>query len=330
MTNRIKWLSVLRGLNILLVILVHVQLIDFSTGDNHLFCSNVSFPFHPIRMPLFIFISGGLLYISRIRKNIPTKQLYKDKFQRIVLPFIFFVNVYFIIKVLFNNFTKTPVEFSLIYYLKSFIYFRGFSSQSLWFLAVLMELMLIYPFFCYLCKKLYRMILFLIFCCIIYFVDSDLDSPWNILYIMEMQHYLIYFFFGILFFRYNIYRFINKIVVLPVLILLYIVSYYYYYIPLFTSILGILMMCAICINVANFMPNCFSSFRDYIYQIYLMSLPFQTFVELVLWKHLFYNEQYFYVFYLINVLSGLYIPILISKVVKRCNIKLIRLCFGLQ
>ena len=98
MKQRIEWLAVLRGLNILLVVMVHVQLVDMSTGTNHPFCSAVAFPFHPIRMPLFIFISGGLLYLSRIRKNISTKALYKDKFQRIMIPFLFFVIAYYVLR----------------------------------------------------------------------------------------------------------------------------------------------------------------------------------------------------------------------------------------
>ena len=94
MKQRIEWLAILRGMNILLVVMVHVQLVNMLTGENHFFCRALSFPFHPIRMPLFIFISGGLLYLSRIRKEIPTKALYKDKFQRIVIPFVFFVIAY--------------------------------------------------------------------------------------------------------------------------------------------------------------------------------------------------------------------------------------------
>jgi len=61
-----------------------------------------------------------------------------------------------------------------------------------------------------------------------------------------------------------------------------------------------------------------------------MSLPLQTFVELILWKHLFYNEQLFIVFYALNLLFGLYIPVVISKVMERNPIRFIRLCFGLQ
>ena len=99
--ERIEWLAVLRGLNILLVVMVHIQLIDMSTGENHAFCTALNYPFHPIRMPLFIFVSGGLLYLSRISKNIPILELYKDKCQRILIPFVFFCNCIFFDKGIF-------------------------------------------------------------------------------------------------------------------------------------------------------------------------------------------------------------------------------------
>ena len=78
MGKKIEWLAVLRGLNILLVVMFHVQLIDMSTGENHAFCNEITSFFTPIRIPLFIFISGGLLFLSRIRKEWEIKKLYRD------------------------------------------------------------------------------------------------------------------------------------------------------------------------------------------------------------------------------------------------------------
>ena len=327
--QRIEWLAVLRGLNILLVVMVHVQLIDMATGANHLFCTRTAMPFHPIRMPLFIFISGGLLYLSRIRKQIPTRALYVDKFQRIMVPFFFFVTVYYVIKVTFNQFAKTPTEFSVGYFLESFVYFRGYPSQPLWFLAVLMLLMLMYPLFCYLCGRKWRMALMLACCCLVYFIDTDLESPWNVFYLLELHHYLVFFFFGIFFFRLELYKPLSHFLALPLFAVVYAVCYYYD-VPLMTALTGILMMCALCLQAVKYVPKLFSSFRDYIFPIYLMSWPFQTFVELILWKHLFYNEQWFYVFYVLNIAFGLYLPVLVSKLVERCPVRFVRLCFGLQ
>ena len=327
--ERIEWLALLRGLNILLVVMFHVQLIDMSTGHNHSFCSDICLLFNPIRMPLFIFTSGGLLYLSRIRKNIQVKELYYDKFKRIMIPFFFFVIVYYAIKLLFSQFTKTPTELSLDSFLECFIYFRGNPSASLWFLAVLMLFMLLYPLYRYLCQKPYLMVVFMLFCCVFYFVDYGIEEQWNIFFILNIQYYLVYFFFGIFFFRFELYNYLNSFTAILLLIITYIATCFIH-IPLLCSLIGILMMCAITMKIAQYYPHLFSSFREYIFQIYLMSLPFQGFVELVLWKRLFYNENLFLLFYVLNVLSGILIPVLIAKYIERCNIKFIRLCFGLK
>lgn len=97
-SNHMDWLSVMRGLNIVLVVMYHVQLIDFATGNNHIICEQIPSIFTPVRMPFFIFSSGGLLFLSRINKNWNTKDLYWDKFQRIIIPFLFFCYILFFIQ----------------------------------------------------------------------------------------------------------------------------------------------------------------------------------------------------------------------------------------
>ena len=100
--NRIEWLSLLRALNIVLVVMFHVVLIDMATGDNHPFCSLITAPLLPVRMPLFIFISGGLLFTSRIAKGWGNGALYVDKLKRIMVPFLFFVTALFAFKAALN------------------------------------------------------------------------------------------------------------------------------------------------------------------------------------------------------------------------------------
>lgn len=327
--QKIQWLSILRGLNILLVVMYHVELIDMATGLNHDFCAQVRFPFNPIRMPLFIFISGGLLYLSRISKCVSTRSLYKDKFQRIMIPFFFFVTVYYCIKVLFVQFTKTPTELSISYFLESFIYFPGHPSAPLWFLAVLMLFMLMYPLYRYIDDNRYLMEGFLLFSAAIYFINLNFEERWNIFFILNIHHYFVFFFFGIFVFRFRLYEYLKSISVMLLLVILYIVTYFFD-IKLLCSLTGILMMCAICMQIVRIYPQLFKSFREYIFQIYLMSVPIQSFIELILWKRLFYHEDLFYVFYIISVLSGLLIPVAIAKCIERCPVKFIRLCFGLK
>lgn len=327
MKERIEWLAVLRGFNILLVVMFHVQLIDMATGENHLFCSQVCLPFNSVRMPLFIFCSGGLLYLSRINKGWGVKDLYVDKFYRICCPFLFFVTFFYFFKLALNPFVKTKVAFSVGNFLESFCIFQEHPSAHLWFLSVLFWFMLLYPLFRRLCLSNAGMHLFLLFAAAIYFVDIDVEK--NYLCLFSLNEYLVYFFFGIFFFRYGLCRYLESWASLLVVTVFFVLCVVYD-IPLLRSLTGILFMVSASQRLARIYPNLFASFREYIYQIFLMSFIFQPFVELILWKKLFYNEHFFLLFYVLNILAGIYMPVLVSRLAERSNIRALRLCLGLK
>jgi fucose 4-O-acetylase-like acetyltransferase len=329
MKERIQWLALLRGLNIILVVMGHVQLINISTGLNHMFCQQITEPFAPIRMPLFIFCYGGLLYLSRINKDWKVKKLYIDKIKRIVCPFLFFVTFYYVFKLLMNPLTKTKVVFSVRDFLESFYIYYQHPSAHLWFLSVLFWFMLLYPLFVWLSKSIISMILFLLFTIVIFFIDFTPLSPENYFFLFTLNKYLVFFFFGIFFFRYELYKYLENYKACLVVTILYIFSFLYE-IPLVTSLLGILMMISICQQIALLIPTLFESFREYIYQIFLMSFIFQPFVELILWKKLFYNEDLFFLFYILNVFCGIFFPVLIAKAIERSNLKWLKICIGLK
>lgn len=329
MSQRIEWLSLLRGLNIILVVMFHVQLIDMSTGENHPFCTDICIPFNPVRMPLFIFCSGGLLYLSRIRKRWGVKELYIDKVNRIVYPFLFFVTFYYFFKLLLNPFTKTKVVFSIGNYLESFCIYYQHPSAHLWFLAVLFWFMMLYPLFVWLNKNVVRMTAFLLLTIGLYFIDFTPLSPENYFFIFTLNKYLVFFFFGIFIFRYELYRYLKDYRACLSCMALYGLSWWQE-IPLLTSLLGILMMISISQQIALLWPKLFDSFREYIYQIFLMSFIFQPFVELILWKKLFYNENLFFLFYVMNVLFGIFLPVLITKAIEKSNWKWLKVCVGVK
>ncbi len=197
MKGRLEWLSVLRGLCILLVVMFHVQLVCMETGENHVECSMLTQPFNAIRMPLFIFTSGGLLFLSRIKKKVGVIDVYIDKFKRIFIPFLFFTCLYYLIKVCLSFMVKTPVDFSLKAFIECFYLFDGHPSAPLWFLAVLMMFMLMYPLFYLIIKSSILTIAFGLFTIIFYFVDLTPLLPENYFYLLRINHYLVYFFAGI-------------------------------------------------------------------------------------------------------------------------------------
>lgn len=327
--GHLQWLSLLRGLNILLVVMFHVQLVDMQTGQNHPFCTSLPAMFTPLRMPLFIFLSGGLLYLSRISRKVSVKDLYADKARRILLPFLFFVPVYYFIKVLMAAVVKSPQVFSWTSLLRSFIVFEGQPSAPLWFLATLSVLMLLYPLWRWLCVSNVRMAAFWVFSVLIYFVDTSSLNDYNYFYLLRLNHYMVFFFSGIFFFRNGWWQRLQHPLTLVGLVVLYALLYWQGA-NLVSSLVGIAMAVALSQLLARWWPRLFSSFREYIFQIYLLSFIFQAFVELVLWRRLFYNEHLFLVFYVLNILFGIYGPVLTAHIVERCPWRWLRLCFGLK
>lgn len=329
MKEKLEWVSIVRGITIMLVVIYHVQLVDMSTGCNHRFCEIIPQVYLPFFMPVFFFISGGLVYKSRILRDCGTIEFYKDKFVRILLPFIFFVTVYFSIKMLFNSMVKTPAELSFIYYLKSFVYYTDYPSKPLWFLPTLATMMLLYPIYKYACERDVRIIVLLVLTVVFYYVNLSYIP--NVFNIDELNKYLVFFCLGIVFFQKEMYKYFTSVKTLILSALLYGIVYCTE-LSLLKSFLGVLLTVNIgfMLEKNGITTRIFTLFNDYLLQIYLMSMIFQGFVELVLWKKLFYNETLVYVFYAVNIISGLFIPIIITKIIKKVPIKFIRLCFGLK
>ena len=89
---------------------------------------------------------------------------------------------------------------------------------------------------------------------------------------------------------------------------------------------GITFSFAIAQIADRYIPKLFCGFRNYTYQIFLMGIFAQTFVK-ILYKH--FPMPYVFT-YLICVAAGLYVPVLVSKVIEKINWKPLSLCVGLK
>jgi hypothetical protein len=281
-------------------------------------------------MPLFIFTSGGLLFLSRINKGWPVGRLYVDKVRRILVPMVFFVTVYYLLKMAMAPFVKTQTDISITDFLLSFAIYYRHPSEHLWFLMVLMWFMLMYPLFRYLCKSNKGMVCFLLCCAALHFVEIPHEPEHNYFYLFTVNHYLFFFFSGIFFFKYKLYDYLNGWKATLLFAALYVLFYQVLVCWFLASITGILAIISLCRLVARYLPGLFGSFRDYIYQIYLLSLIFQGVVELILWQKLFYSPSLLLFFFVLNVLFGIYGPVLIAKVVERTPWQWLHLLFGLK
>lgn len=76
-------------------------------------------------------------------------------------------------------------------------------------------------------------------------------------------------------------------------------------------------------------PRLLRSFRDYSFQIFLLGIYPQMFVELFLMKK-FTDLWMQPILLLVSVLLGIYVPVFVSKVVQEIDNKYVNLIFGLK
>ena len=323
---RINWLSILRGWVVILVIINHSffrPLTSLPTGSKQVYyIFNLAFGF---RMALFFFISGFLLYYTKIRKNSSFVEILKERIPRIVYPYFFFTIGLFSLKVILKNYVRNPIDSSLSHLLKNFLYPGVYSTWPwLWFLNVLLIFFLLYPIFKYTLNNKYFILCTAIFC-----LGIKLFFPKDIMFLdlSRAASYLFFFYFGILFSKYQLQDYLkNKMIRWGVLIF-FILSLFFDYKNLGHSISGIGVSIIFALYCSEKLPNLFSSFRDYYYQIYLIGSVFQHDAIWFFSKKV--NNVYtFLLLYFFSIFLCIYLPVLISKIIQRLNWKPLLKVFG--
>lgn len=331
-SNKILWLSIIQGYAILLVVIGHVNGFTYQSEGEfypltdfvHRFC----YSFH---MPLFMFVSGGLLYLTRIKRHWKTLPLYKDKVKRLLLPFILFTTIGFLIKIPFAAVSKNPPDISFTGFLDAFFTPSEGPLKEMWFIGTLMWLMFLYPIYKSMLKNPYTEILLLSISLIPFLFGTHIEiRGW--FNIAGVTQYAFYFIAGILFFKYNIISYfevhlwavLSVIIGYAILFTLNIVELK----PL-TAFLGIMTSFAIGIRIVKSWPNLFSTFRDHSFQIFLVGIFPQMFLELIVWKRV--HSEYLQIpFYMASVILALYSGVLISKLGSRIPFRIVRWGLGLK
>ena len=332
-TSQINWLSILRGITIVLVLTYHVRLLNTSTGECYQWILDIGQWFKPFRMPTFVMVSGALLFYTRISKAWSVKALYKDKFIRIGLPLLFCTCLGNVLQIIFNGYVKTPHEVTIASFFRSFIEYNSSPWPHRWYLMVLLIMMMLYPVYRLILRSKIATVAVLVLLFALEPFDFYKLVETNWLYFFALNKYLPYFFLGIVLFRYRWYTLLNNAFFVPLLWCGYVLLYncsYNDYLSLPTSVVGISAMISTAMLADRYIPSLCSSFRKYIFQIYLFGIVFQAFVELILWKMFGCPDSYVAIFYVLNMLAGIYMPVLISKMVERIPNRTLRLCFGLK
>ncbi|WP_018464790.1 acyltransferase family protein [Segatella paludivivens] len=325
-SNKIAWLSVLQGWAMLLVVLGHIDLNNEIVDPEHPFVNLIHSTIYGFHMPLFMFISGYLFYITKINKEKLYGTTILAKFKRLYIPMIFFTCVALLPKVILPTLMKHPADISWSYFVDVFILYKTNPLSEMWFVVSLFILMLLYPI--YKSANHNKVLEYIILVVSIILSVSNIQCKY--FQLGQVSYMLFYFYSGILVSKYKWYEYAqNKYVLILSLMLFVVVNVELPIVPIVRNLVGIIFSFSLCQNLCKFFSNLFSSYRNYTYQIFLMGIFFQMGVRyLYLYSEIKYIVP-FWLLYVFSIFVGIYIPVLISKGIKKINNSCINLCFGL-
>lgn len=326
-TSKINWLLILQGWTMLWVVIGHASLqtphSEMSNWYSDLL-TDIAYSFH---MPMFIFISGYLFYLTRIKPEKLYLPMIKDKIIKLGIPYLLFTLFAMVLKSIFASEMERPTEISIHEIWHAILYPDDGPVSGFWFLAVIMWCFIFSPVWKYLLRNRVTVICGLVFTLVLCVCVSF--STNNILCFPKFLAYSFYYFLGIVACRYGSCEIKTSVAFFAgvVLLLLFICLFLLRIqgLEVLAAVMG--MTCSICLAqiLDKFIPGVFSSFRQYTYQIYLMSIFFQIVCKIIFNSHGINNI----VAYALCIISGLYFPVLISLVIEKINFTPLYVCIGL-
>ena len=321
--KQIDWLAILRGFAVVLVIIYHVPTDEVESLRVPFGIFNNIFVF---RMPLFFFISGYLLYYTKIRKNGSFGSIIKERIPRIVIPYIVITMTVFFVKYFVGHlFGISKMELSVMGIINIFLYPLTESPWDiLWFLNVVLIFFLCYPLLKLSLKNIYSAVCtFALLICLHYFFPSDV----KLLDFSLVFFYFVFFYFGLFLARFELHKYAQKKVVFIICLILMVSIKLLVFNEIIQnarfiySIPGILASIFLTMKCEKIRPTLFSSFRKYYYQIYLWGKFFQSPVFLI-YGFLSINNTYIaLVFVILSFSFGIYGPVLLCRIAEKLNWK---------
>ncbi|MDL2240834.1 acyltransferase [Bacteroidales bacterium OttesenSCG-928-K22] len=330
-SNHLPWLSILRGWAVLLVVIFHSP-IKYQPGFIGDFFNGFNTIMH-FRMPLFFFISGFLLYHTKLKYNSSYKDIWKKRITRVAYPYLFLCTLIYLVKLALASYVKRPVDLSLISYIEMFLYPRhNLPWGPFWFLNTILIFFILYPLIKVSLKSWYGILIAILVTLTLRFTVPDVDMIFDL---WTVAYYFIFFYFGILFSKFNLIEYFRKninwnfAISLIIFIAANLLIYYfngldYGYnalnpIKLIHALSGISLSIYLSLLCAKYTPNIFSSFRKYYYQVYL----FGTLSQLVVLEIYFKVSSPILMLTLsiLNIFVGIYVPVFISKIIQKINWK---------
>ena len=291
-----------------------------------------AYSFH---MPLFIMISGYLFYMTRVRpvsngggQLWSYNHILKDKLIRLGIPFLVFTVIAMVVKSMFPGDMARQSSISISELVRAILYPGDGPLGELWFVAVIMWGFVFTPIWRVCLKSSWGMIGMFLFLLICYYRQS---LGWyhdiHFLCIENAMDSLLFFYIGIILSKFCIADKTNtKESNAWFMMTVGAIAYIFIDISLIRVFSAIVFSCGLAFLLDRHLPQTFSSFRNYTYQIFLIGIFAQIAVKMV-YKRV--DMQYFFG-YALCVLLGLYVPVIVSKFAEYLNWRTFLLCIGLK
>jgi surface polysaccharide O-acyltransferase-like enzyme len=145
-STNIQWLDTLRALATLGVIVIHISspLVNMTYGRNlnYWWIGNVVDSAVRFAVPLFLMLSGATL----LGKNYTLSEYYRRRFMRVLVPFLFWMVVYWFYKWITLKTSQQPHNFESIIQWAAKLFLKEGISKHFWYIYMILFIYLFVPF----------------------------------------------------------------------------------------------------------------------------------------------------------------------------------------
>ena len=335
-STRFEWVAIAQAMAIVLVVMFHVRLLNLDEGSNYEFIDQIcGFLLH-IHMPVFFLLSGFLLYHTRISIGSNPISVYRNKIIKLGIPFVFCTCLGNLAQIVFNGFVKHPHAVTPLSFLQSFFIADGYPWPHRWFLMALILMMVLYPLYKYILKNSIVEIVTLLLLVGLSYVPFEIKN--NLFALIQFKAYLPFFFLGMLVCKYRLWTFLDKLWMPAALWIVTIIIYITpdlwtivarHYVIVFKTLCACALI-STALQIAKHHSPALSSLSAYIFPIYMFGVAFQAFIELIVWRAIGCPDNLVIIFYILNVIVGIALPVLICKLMLRLPLRLLHRCLGLS
>ena len=325
MKKKINWLLILQGWAMLWVVIGHspVSLEGMPSYASAMY--NFAYSFH---MPLFIAISGYLFHLTKLSRlngvvgGCNYRSIIKDKLLRLGIPFLVFTFIAMLMKVMFPGDMARQTSLSVVEFLKAIINpFEG-PLNELWFVGTILWFFAFAPLWQWVGKSRKTEVVCLVVLLMLHYIDVST----NVLCARQVCTNAVYFYLGILICKHGLdTRTQPKRWSLLLAIPVYALAVYYN-LNIIATLSAVVFSAVLAFIADEYCPRLFSSFRNYTYQIYLIGIFSQIAVKMI-YKRV---DMPYIVGFALCIIVGIYVPVVVSKIVERINWTPLLLCVGLK